>query len=74
MIEHLTGRRRLPGIMYVPLVKTNRKGLLSKASFGVKWFRSSMLGEVGHNMMMKNSSVPPYGSKDIFFAFPLKSP
>ena len=36
MIEHLTGRRRLPGIMYVPLVKTNRKGLLSKASFGVK--------------------------------------
>ena len=34
-----------------------------------------MLGEVGHNMMMKNSSVPPYGSKDFFFfAFPLKRP
>ena len=29
MIEHLTGRRRLPGIMYAPLVKRNRKGLLS---------------------------------------------
>lgn len=50
------------------------KHLMSNMSFGARWFRSLISGEVGQNMMVKTCSVPLYSCKGICFAFQSKCP